>query len=76
MAMELEQLEWVKVDERPPLTALDRCDRCGAAAKVRAVLPGGELYFCGHHARKAGGNLVLKSIVVHDPDEVLNYGKQ
>ena len=37
---------------RPALTAADRCDRCGAAAKVRAVLPkGGELLFCGHHAR-------------------------
>src|SRR6185437_7138610 len=29
---------------RPELTAADRCDRCGAAAKVRAILPtGGEL---------------------------------
>jgi hypothetical protein len=37
---------------RPELTASDRCDRCGAAAKVRAVMPkGGELLFCGHHAR-------------------------
>lgn len=37
---------------RPELTLADRCDRCGAAAKVRAVLPrGGELLFCGHHAR-------------------------
>ncbi|NMO89809.1 hypothetical protein [Actinomycetospora sp. TBRC 11914] len=37
---------------RPELTASDRCDRCGAAAKVRAILPsGGELLFCGHHAR-------------------------
>lgn len=35
-----------------PLTAADRCDRCGAGAKVRAVLPSGsELLFCGHHAR-------------------------
>jgi hypothetical protein len=35
------------------LTALDRCDRCGAQAYVRAVLEasGGELLFCGHHAR-------------------------
>jgi hypothetical protein len=34
------------------LTATDRCDRCGAAAKVRAKLPPyGELLFCGHHAR-------------------------
>ena len=37
---------------RRELTTADRCDRCGAAAKVRAVLPsGGELLFCGHHAR-------------------------
>ncbi|MBN9100230.1 MULTISPECIES: hypothetical protein [unclassified Pseudonocardia] len=34
------------------MTLADRCDRCGAAAKVRAVLPkGGELLFCGHHAK-------------------------
>ncbi|GAB3550542.1 Zn ribbon nucleic-acid-binding protein [Actinopolyspora lacussalsi] len=38
---------------RPELTAADRCDRCGAAAKLRAVLQsGGELLFCGHHARE------------------------
>lgn len=38
---------------RPDLTAADRCDRCGAAAQVRAILPtGGELLFCGHHARE------------------------
>jgi len=37
---------------RPELTASDRCDRCGAAATTRAVLPsGGELLFCGHHTR-------------------------
>jgi hypothetical protein len=34
------------------LTLHDRCDRCSAAARVRAVLrTGGELFFCGHHAR-------------------------
>jgi hypothetical protein len=38
---------------RPELTAVDRCDRCGAAAQVRAILStGGELLFCGHHARE------------------------
>ncbi|WP_199431754.1 DUF7455 domain-containing protein [Qaidamihabitans albus] len=38
---------------RPELTAADRCDRCGAAAKVRVVLrSGGELLFCGHHSRE------------------------
>ncbi|WP_214370808.1 hypothetical protein [Pseudonocardia sp. H11422] len=36
----------------PALTRFDRCDRCGAAAQLRAVLTtGGELMFCGHHAR-------------------------
>lgn len=36
----------------PALTRLDRCDRCSAAALVRVTLPsGGELQFCGHHAR-------------------------
>lgn len=36
-----------------PLTASDRCDRCGAQAYVRVTLTsGGELLFCGHHARK------------------------
>ncbi|MFJ6003185.1 hypothetical protein [Arthrobacter sp. NPDC092385] len=41
------------------LTALDRCDRCGAQAYVRAVLQssGGELLFCGHHARAVEANL-------------------
>ena len=35
------------------LTTVDRCDRCGAQAYVRVVLgaSGGELLFCGHHAR-------------------------
>jgi hypothetical protein len=34
------------------LTRHDRCDRCNAAAQVRALLAtGGELLFCGHHAR-------------------------
>ncbi|GAA0907583.1 DUF7455 domain-containing protein [Pseudonocardia zijingensis] len=35
------------------LTRHDRCDGCGAAARVAVLLPtGGELLFCGHHARK------------------------
>ncbi|MEY3103632.1 MAG: DUF7455 domain-containing protein [Candidatus Nanopelagicaceae bacterium] len=39
--------------ESTPLNALDRCDRCGAQAYVRAVMANGfELLFCGHHAKK------------------------
>lgn len=31
----------------------DRCDRCGAAGKLRMVLPrGSELFLCGHHANR------------------------
>ncbi len=34
----------------PTLSAADRCDRCGAQAYVRVLLPGGaDLQFCGHH---------------------------
>jgi hypothetical protein len=41
-----------------PLTRRDRCDRCGAAAVLRAVLrSGGLLLFCGHHAREHGPRL-------------------
>jgi len=35
-----------------PLNVADRCDRCGAQAYVRVVLPVGELLFCAHHARE------------------------
>ena len=32
------------------LQVSDRCDRCGAQAYVKVVLPGGgTLFFCGHH---------------------------
>jgi hypothetical protein len=35
-----------------PLTASDRCDRCGAQAYVRVVLTAGDLLFCAHHGRR------------------------
>lgn len=43
----------IPADLSVPLTAADRCDRCGARATARATFGGGsELLFCGHHARK------------------------
>ena len=49
------------------LTAEDRCDRCSAAAVVRAVLPkGGELLFCGHHAQEHSARLEELAAVLHD----------
>lgn len=56
------------IDTAELLTALDRCDRCGAQARVRAVLIAGELLFCGHHARQVGHALTLKSISIYDPE--------
>ena len=50
-------------------SAGERCDRCGAAAKVRAVLPaGGDLVFCGHHANKYAAGLEKVAVVVARPD--------
>ena len=34
------------------MTAADRCDRCGAQARVRVVLTSGDLLFCAHHAKQ------------------------
>jgi hypothetical protein len=64
------------VETREPITILDRCDKCGAAAMVRATLASGELFFCGHHGREVATPLVLAALDVYDPRGVFNYGKQ
>lgn len=46
------------------LTLLDRCDRCGAAAKVIARKKDKELFFCEHHRRKYENNLTLQEWVI------------
>ncbi len=44
--------------ETPALTALDRCDRCGAQAYVRVTMANGfELYFCLHHSKEHADKL-------------------
>jgi len=48
----------------PPLTAHDRCDRCGAQAKSRAVFASGELLFCGHHAHEYAEKLATQAVLV------------
>lgn len=51
----------------PELTAIDRCDRCGAQAYIRARLAsGGELLFCAHHGREHLPALQGKTIEIHD----------
>ena len=45
-------IEGASINATHPFQVSERCDRCGARAKVRAVLTsGGELLFCAHHAR-------------------------
>ena len=36
----------------PTLSAVDRCDRCGAQAYVAVGNDTGELQFCKHHAER------------------------
>ena len=50
-----------------PLTASDRCDRCGAQAYLRVELPGGsDLLFCAHHGREHGSKLRAVAVNWHD----------
>ncbi len=52
----------------------DRCDRCGARAKVRVLLAGGmDLTFCGHHAREYDAKLKdLGVAIVADETAVID----
>lgn len=54
--------------ERPAqlLTALDRCDYCGAQAYVKATLASGELLFCNHHAQEFKSKLQPTALEWHD----------
>ncbi len=58
--------------ESVPLNALDRCDRCGAQAYVRAVLlNGGELMFCAHHGKEYAEKLKSVAATIIDESEKL-----
>lgn len=54
------------------LTLQDRCDSCGAAARVVATFLQSELLFCGHHGREYKDTLVPKAVRVYDPEGELN----
>ena len=57
-----------------PLTALDLCDRCGAQAYVRVLLPNaGELLFCAHHSREHLP--ALKKLAIDIQDETQRLSK-
>ncbi len=59
-----------------PLTAADRCDRCGAQAYVRVVMPSGQLLFCAHHAREHAPKFTALATHVQDETDRLlaEYG--
>ena len=48
------------------LTALDRCDSCGAQAYIRVELGSGELLFCAHHGKKYQEKLASVARSWHD----------
>ena len=62
--------------EQTPLRAVDRCDRCGAQAYVRAtLLNGGELLFCGHQAKEYAEKLKTVSAKIQDETSKINQPK-
>ena len=62
--------------ETTPLNALDRCDRCGAQAYVRAILlTGGELLFCAHHCKEYAEKLKTVAAKIQDESEKLVESK-
>jgi hypothetical protein len=60
-----------------PLTAADRCDRCGAQAYVRVrLVSGGELLFCVHHAKKFDTELKKVAVEIIDESDRLAAAEQ
>ena len=54
------------------LTMTDRCDRCGARAYVRVLLPSGlELLFCAHHNRQYASALTKIAVEIRDESDRL-----
>ncbi|MCU1571029.1 MAG: hypothetical protein JWR33_1770 [Naasia sp.] len=53
------------------LTALDRCDSCGAQAYIRVELGSGELLFCAHHGKKYQEKLSSVARSWHDESSKL-----
>ena len=75
---------WAKNQDRRPesekaagapagmLTVTDRCDRCGARAHVRVLLPSRlELLFCAHHNRQYASALTKIAVEIRDETDRL-----
>ncbi len=48
------------------LTALDRCDSCGAQAYIKVTVVSGDLLFCAHHGAKFKDKLYPTALNWHD----------
>ena len=60
-----------------PLSATDLCDRCGAQAYVRVVLPGSaELLFCAHHNRQHADALAKIAVEIQDETDRLSQAQE
>ena len=57
--------------ERYQLTALDRCDECGAQAYIRVELASGDLLFCSHHGNEKKAALESVAVAWHDESKKL-----
>ena len=56
------------------LTVMDRCDRCGAQAYVRVLLPSRlQLLFCAHHNREHARALAEIAVEIHDETRRLDH---
>lgn len=62
----------VEAEPAYELTALDRCDACGAQAYIRVVVASGELLFCAHHGRKHQEKLAEIAHSWHDESSRLH----
>jgi hypothetical protein len=56
----------LELDSAFQLSALDRCDSCGAQAYVRVTMASGELYFCAHHGAEFKEKLSATALEWHD----------
>ena len=55
-----------------PLTATDRCDRCGAQAYIRATMESGfDLLLCAHHFHENEDRLRKIAVSIRDETDRL-----
>lgn len=54
------------------LSAADRCDRCGAQAYVKVMMPSGDLLFCAHHGKEHGEKLKQVALEIKDESHLVS----